>query len=107
MNGQRRYLWTDAYGICNYLSQYVLVETLRDQFTPEEIQAKQRDYIHAAKTLIDSVVSSLGQPRSLESPMKMNTHGNPIGLRIGKVLTSHPTDMGMKYDGNHYSYSKR
>ena len=99
VNGQRRYLWTDAFGICNYLSQYLLINTLSDHFSREEIHSQQQTYLQSAKRLIESVNTSLGQPRSEEYPMKRKEE-HYVGLRIGKVLASHSSDMGMKYDGN-------
>ena len=98
MNGQRRYLWTDAFGICNYLSQYLLVSNLSDHFTPDQIQSKQQLYLDFAKQLIQCIMESLGQPRSAEYPMRRKGD-RFIGLRIGKSFASHSSDMGMKYDG--------
>ena len=91
---QRRYLWTDAFGVLNFV-------TLSKRH-PE----KKRIYLAAANELITSVHASLGQPRAAHLPMTsgVNTPFGFKGLRIGKVAAKKNSDPGMTYDGMYWHY---
>mmetsp|Transcript_19040 Transcript_19040/g.38480 ORF Transcript_19040/g.38480 Transcript_19040/m.38480 type:complete len:416 (-) Transcript_19040:146-1393(-) len=98
---QRRYLWTDAFGVLSYISiakRYEKNNKLHDA----------QKYTQAANTLIDVVHECLGKPRSSSrldamSPSTVSPTGY-IGLRIGKVDTRQVTDYGMHYDGQYWHY---
>lgn len=99
---QRRYLWTDAFGVLAFVS-------LADMF--ETIDLKQANaYREAAHKLIDVVHGTLGKPRSSKSTDAMtvdSTMPSPtgyIGVRIGKVESRQVTDYGMRYDGQYFHY---
>mgnify|MGYP000272676830 CR=1 FL=1 len=99
---QRRYLWTDAFGVLAYLS---LADQLEQQQTPEKAET----YRAAAHRLIHVVHDCLGQPRSdTDKTMQMtkdmaSPNGN-VGLRIGKAHHRQVTDAGMSYDGQYWHY---
>lgn len=98
---QRRYLWTDAFGVLSYISIAKRYET---DNKPEEAQK----YTQAANILIDVVHECLGKPRSSSpvdamSPSTISPTGY-VGLRIGKVDTRQATDYGMHYDGQYWHY---
>ncbi|KAL9657050.1 hypothetical protein ABK040_002676 [Willaertia magna] len=67
-----RYLWTDAFGVCNFLSLYV--------------QTKENQYLELAKGLIEEVHNILGFNRSLTKRLGNANEEHPLlgGLRIGK-----------------------
>jgi hypothetical protein len=93
---QRRYLWTDAFGVLNFV-------TMAQRY-PESRRAVLLD---AARQLIDSVHATLGQPRSPTLPMAAQADGTPYGyrgLRIGKVNARTSSDAGMEYDGMYWHY---
>lgn len=100
-SGQRRYLWTDAFGIVNFISQAKLLRSL-DQGMEAEQQVQ--DYLTAASQLITAVYDCLGSPRSSKYPMAAADDGGYKGLRIGKVLARRATDQGMQYDGMYWHY---
>lgn len=102
---QRRYLWTDAFGVLAYVS---LIDVFRTRGNEDEVQK----YEWAAHRLVDVVHECLGKPRSTRQVDAMkpdNTTGfsSPtglVGLRIGKVDTKLVTDYGMRYDGQYWHY---
>lgn len=98
---QRRYLWTDAFGVLNYISISQLYESRGD---PQQA-AK---YKRAADTLVSVVHECLGSPRSkkLEDAMTKDDSSptGHVGLRIGKVHSRKVTDYGMSYDGQYWHY---
>src|SRR5438105_392795 len=67
----RRYLWTDAFAVMNYLG---LARATRDQ-----------TFLHHAVTLIDRVHQYL-RPRGGRSESEGQAHPTAAGLRIGKPL---------------------
>jgi hypothetical protein len=101
----RRYLWTDAFAVCNFLGLYQ--ETGGEEFKDLALQ------------LVDQVHSVLGRHRhddprtgwisglDEEQGRKHPTHG---GLRIGKTLNERglrdPFDEGLEWDrdGQYYHY---
>ena len=88
-HGKSRYLWTDAYGVCNYLTLYR--ETGE---TPFLIQAQK---------LVAAVHESLGKTRDGRKRLGTATEAHPLdgGLRIGK---SEDEDPGMSGDGQYFHY---
>jgi hypothetical protein len=99
-SGQRRYLWTDAFGILNFVSQARLVKSVGD----EECEKNAESYLNAASLLIDAIYECLGKSQSATLPMAVDPdHGGFKGLRIGKV-DARPgnSDMGMKFDGMYW-----
>ena len=90
---QRRYLWTDAFGILTFAN---LVET-----NP----SVSIEYIDAGKRLIEATRATLGNPRGKEFPMRVDENGKHLGLRIGKVLARpSSSDAGMTFDGMYWHY---
>jgi len=97
---QRRYLWTDAFGVLAYLS---LADKCNDADTANQCR-------QAAHTLIDVVHQCLGTPRSDRPADAMQVDTSTysptgfVGLRIGKVDSMPVTDYGMRYDGQYWHY---
>ena len=96
LNGDRRYLWTDAFGTLNFISQAM---------------TEKQENLKAAKSLIDAVHNSLGHPRSnnpgdaMLPDLTPGHEGDFIGLRIGKMnARSFGTDYGMEFDGCYFHY---
>ncbi len=101
----RRYLWTDAFAVCNFLGLYH--------------QTGEEGYLHLALQLVDQVHNRLGRHREDDSRTgwisgldeqegrKHPTHG---GLRIGKELKERmprdPFDEDLEWDrdGQYYHY---
>jgi hypothetical protein len=83
-DGQRRYLWTDAFGV---LALQSIADTLDGDGQTDEA----KKFKKAVNTLIDTVHRCLGKPRSeFPSPedAMLRSEGSPtghVGLRIGKV----------------------
>src|SRR3546814_11952535 len=94
-SGQRRYLWTDAFGVLNF------VTLARRAVEMGESQARDM-YLRAAKHLIDEVHLCLANPSNDQFPMKKDKMGQFMGLRIGKSMTRIPTENGRTYDGLKY-----
>jgi hypothetical protein len=67
-----RYLWSDAFGVCNYATLYC--------------ETKDTQYLDQADALIKTVHDTLGKDRRLEERLGDSTDENPLkgGLRIGK-----------------------
>jgi hypothetical protein len=98
VTGKRRYLWTDAFGVLNYVA-------LSEAALEHEHADKSRDYLNAASKLIDDVFNTLGAPKSASFPMqKRAIDGGYKGLRIGKVQSKIMTDNGMTFDGMYWHY---
>jgi hypothetical protein len=102
---QRRYLWTDAFGVCNYLTLYK--------------QSGRDEYLDTAVRLVDQVHQILGRhrpddPRSgwLSGLDERDGRLHPTagGLRIGKKLPerqadeSYDEDLEWERDGQYYHY---
>ena len=104
IENQHRYLWTDSFGVLNYLSQYMLVQSNKETF--EDIDGS--EYLLKAKSLIDMIYRTLGAPANDEYPMKKIHDDHDLqyaGLRIGKVnRRKGMTDVGMQYDGMYSHY---
>jgi hypothetical protein len=101
----RRYLWTDAFAVCNFLGLY--------QQTGEET------YLHLALQLVDQVHNTLGRHREGDSrtgwisgldEAQGRKHPTLGGLRIGKELNERglhdPFDERLEWDrdGQYYHY---
>ena len=91
---QRRYLWTDSFGILNFI-------TLSHR---AESEAKRKKLLNAAQTLADVTAKTLGTPRSENLPMMPNNKGGYKGMRIGKEEARKMSDAGMDYDGMYWHY---
>lgn len=82
INGQRRYLWTDAFAVMAY-------QTLAEYYTGIEDLQTADLYSRAVERLIAVVHESLGKPRSSKKSDKMKeceiSPTGYVGLRIGKV----------------------
>jgi hypothetical protein len=102
---QRRYLWTDAFAVCNFLA---LERRLNDQH-----------FGALARALVERVHSTLGQHRSDEprhgwlsglSGAEAEAHPTAGGLRIGKPLPERspgePSDAELEWeqDGQYFHY---
>ena len=101
----RRYLWTDAFAVCNYLAFYKL--------------SGREEHLHLALALVDQVHEILGRHRD-DDPRSGWISGldertgqlHPIagGLRIGKKLPErHPAEphderLEWERDGQYYHY---
>ena len=104
-NAQRRYLWTDAFAVCNYLTLY---RQLGDE-----------DFKQLARDLIDQVHNVLGRHRA-DDPRtgwisgldeeKGQNHPTACGLRIGKRLNERRSDdhfderLEWERDGQYFHY---
>ena len=81
-NGQRRYLFTDAFGVMAY-------QTLSEYYMNKGDVARANLYRRAVERLIDVVHDSLGKPRNRGPTSKMKecdiSPTGYSGLRIGKV----------------------
>ncbi len=102
---KRRYLWTDAFALCNFL-------TLKRA-------TGRKDYARLARALIGEVHEVLGQHRPDDprkgwlsglSDEKARVHPTLGGLRIGKPLPERPPDapfdpdLEWERDGQYYHY---
>lgn len=90
-----RYLWTDAFGVLNFLTLH------RERLTSPENEANQGKYLTLARRLIVSVHDVLGKTRDGESRLPGATAQEPLkgGLRIGKEKAS-----GADGDGMYHHY---
>ena len=101
----RRYLWTDAFGVCNFLGLYR--------------QTGEERYLHLALRLVDQVHNTLGRHREDDSrrgwisgldEQEGRAHPTRGGLRIGKELNERgPRDsfdeaLEWDRDGQYYHY---
>jgi hypothetical protein len=101
----RRYLWTDAFAVCNYLQLYR--------------QTGNRDFLLQALTLVDQVHRVLGQHRKNSAHRgwlsgldeeQARLHPTSGGLRIGKRLDERqpgePPDESLEWeqDGQYFHY---
>jgi hypothetical protein len=104
-NPPRRYLWTDAHAVCNYLSLYLQLGDL--------------EYANLAEKLIHQVHSVLGKHRTDDprsgwisglSEEEGSKHPTAGGLRIGKKLNERgpddPYDDRLEWDrdGQYFHY---
>ena len=99
---QRRYLWTDAFAVCNYLELYR--------------QSDNQEYLQLALKLVDQVHHTLGKNRKNDtwlsglSDEEAKLHPTLGGLRIGKQLdergANEPFDDRLEWqrDGQYYHY---
>ena len=98
---QRRYLWTDAFGVLAYTSIAEMHEINEDKVTANT-------YRRACDKLIQTVHECLGSPRSNDKDDAMkNDPSSPtghVGLRIGKLDSRKITDYGMEFDGQYWHY---
>jgi len=83
-----RYLWTDAFGVCNYITLFC--------------ETGEQKYLDQADALIRDVHNTLGKNRKLTARLGPSTDDHPLrgGLRIGKEHEEgHPDG-----DGQYYHY---
>eukprot|EP01083_Nonionella_stella_P155294 501528_1 len=85
--GKGRYLWTDAFGVCNFITLYR--------------ETKDSLYLDLADGLISAVHDSLGKDRALKNRLGDSTEEHPLrgGMRIGKE-----DDVGPDCDGQYFHY---
>ncbi|OQV17347.1 hypothetical protein BV898_08596 [Hypsibius exemplaris] len=89
-HSESRYLWTDAYGVCNYLTLFK--------------ETGEAQYCTQAKNLISAVHDTLGKTRDGGAARLGNSPPEqPLlgGLRIGKPDEEGP---GMSGDGQYFHY---
>jgi len=101
----RRYLWTDAFAVCNYLELYA--------------QTGEQDFLHLALTLVDQVHQVLGEERkdsgrsgwlSRLDEEQGRRHPTCGGLRIGKNLNERQAheavdeSLEWEQDGQYFHY---
>lgn len=101
----QRYLWTDAFAVCNFLELYR--------------QTRDEKFSHLALHLVDQVHTILGRHREDDprtgwisglDEQEGNAHPTKGGLRIGKKINerkpSEPFDEGLEWDrdGQYYHY---
>jgi hypothetical protein len=98
----RRYLWTDAFAVCNYIEMYR--------------QSENPDYLQLAIKLVDQVHSVLGRNRDDASPLsglderEAALHPTQAGLRIGKKLDERQNNerfdeqLEWERDGQYFHY---
>ena len=91
---QRRYLWTDSFGIINFI-------TLSRRAGSDK---KRKALLDAAQRLADVTAKTLGTPRSERLQMLKNDRGGYKGMRIGKEKAKVMSDPGMSYDGMYWHY---
>lgn len=100
---QRRYLWTDAFGVLAYTS-------IAEMYEMNNEKGKANTYHRACDKLINTVHECLGSPRSnaKDDAMKIDPSSTSptghVGLRIGKLHSRKVTDYGMEYDGQYWHY---
>jgi hypothetical protein len=72
-DNKSRYLWTDAYGVCNFLTLYRETNDMK--------------YLEQADALVNNVHDVLGRERNGKKRLGTATDEYPTrgGLRIGKV----------------------
>jgi len=82
-----RYLWTDAFGVLNFLTLYKHTNDAK--------------YLTLSKNLVQTVHDVLGRTRDGKSRLPGATDANPLGggLRIGKTMESGPDG-----DGQYHHY---
>lgn len=82
-----RYLWTDAFAVCNFISLYRVTRDSR--------------YLVLAERLVQVVHDVLGSTRDQTRRLPGASEQHPLqgGLRIGKIAAS-----GMDSDGQYYHY---
>lgn len=82
-----RYLWTDAFGVINFLTLYK--------------ETSMEHYLHLAKRLVYTVHNVLGRTREGSQRLPGATDDAPLkgGLRIGKL-----TEAGADCDGQYHHY---
>jgi hypothetical protein len=108
-NGDRRYLWTDAFAVIAYTSFADALERA-EAMDSSEFECAPERYRRAANLLIDAVHAGLGAPRSASAPDAMRADESGIsptgfvGLRIGKLHSAAQTDAGMALDGQYWHY---
>jgi len=86
--GKGRYLWTDAFGVCNFITLYY--------------ETKESTYLHQADALITDVHDVLGKDRQGNKRLDNATDDEPLkgGLRIGKIDPEGTSDG----DGQYFHY---
>ena len=110
-----RYLWTDAFGVLNFLTLSTIAATTskptsneRDadsnSDTSSHEQQERERYITLAARLIDAVHSTLGRTRSGDARLPGASDAHPLagGLRIGKAVDE--DDPSGDGDGQYHHY---
>jgi len=97
-----RYLWTDAFGVCNFLTLYY--ETGQQQYLDQADALIEDVHNTLGRERIDSTSSSSSSSSSSNLPKRLgeSTDDHPLrgGLRIGKVHSEGHSDG----DGQYFHY---
>lgn len=100
-DNKSRYLWTDAFGVCNFITLYYE----NGGKTGKQREGARRDYhtyLDQADALINEVHNVLGKTRNGSRRLGTSTDEHPLrgGLRIGKVDPEGTPDG----DGQYFHY---
>jgi len=100
----RRYLWTDAWGVLNFCT---LAHRARERGDEPGFDLA----VAAARRLVAAVHACLGSPVGLATMHPLDATAPPsfsgtrfIGLRIGKARAAARSDAGMALDGMYWHY---
>jgi hypothetical protein len=111
MKSPRRYLWTDAFAVCNFLDLH--------RRTGHENENKNKNYLTLAKRLVEQVHHILGRHREDDSRRgwisglsehEGEEHPTRGGLRIGKPLNERKpherpnSELEWEQDGQYFHY---
>ena len=96
-----RYLWTDAYGVLNFLTMHREYTLALGPETANTDPTEKDRYLILAQRLIETVHSVLGWTRDGKARLPGATEENPLGggLRIGKL-----DERGPDGDGQYHHY---
>ncbi|THC96999.1 hypothetical protein EYZ11_003503 [Aspergillus tanneri] len=97
-----RYLWTDAFGVINFITLHREYEqAMRSSISGTASAAPDDRYLILARRLVETVHSILGRTRDGQDLLPGATEENPLGggLRIGKKEATGPDG-----DGQYHHY---
>jgi len=101
-DNKSRYLWTDAFGVCNYITLYFENGGKTGELRKGSRRADYKTYLDQADALINEVHNVLGKTRNGARRLGASTDDHPLrgGLRIGKVDPEGTPDG----DGQYFHY---
>lgn len=96
-----RYLWTDAFGVVNFITLHREWANLSSTSTSTATVASADKYLILARRLVETVHDVLGRTREGHARLPGATDENPLGggLRIGKF-----DETGVDGDGQYHHY---